>query len=502
MRRKLCKQTARDSLVSFMQYTWPGYIPGRHHYLIAEYLETVERTVTQRLRPGEEPIDRLIINMPPRHGKSHESTVNFPAWFLGRNPDMRVIDMSYSDTLASEFSGMARDICASPEYVELGFTPPSKSSRSKDRWNIAGRRGGLKSAGRGSAVTGLGGNILIIDDPTKDAEEAMSPVIQQKTLDWFESTARTRLAPHGAIIIILTRWHKNDLAGQVLRQMENGGKTKWKSLVLPAIAEVGDPLGRAPGEALWPEMYPVSALEEMMDSPWWMPLFQQHPQDPKGSLFQREWFSNRVNEDPGCEQYVRFWDCAAKTSERNDFTAALLMGRVGIDRYALDLIHERLNYPAARQRIIDTAMSDPPGTFIAIEDTSNGQALIQDLRDDPLMGSFTIVPVTVTVDKSIRAAPASAAAKGGHFYLKNAPWVNEFIEELCSFPMGEHDDIVDAVSGANSQLYGPTAKIYTSTSTLAATPAQAEHMKMETEARKKLSPELMAHVNEITRAYR
>ena len=262
---------ARQSLLAFTEYTNPLYKRAAHHELIARQLEAVER--------GE--IDRLMIFMPPRHGKSELASKRFPAWCLGKDPKRQLIAASYNSDLANDFGRSVRNIVAEPEFGEVfpsvSLAPDSQAA---NRMNT-NHGGAYVAAGVGTAVTGRGAHIALIDDPFKDREEADSERRRDLVWDWYRSTLYTRLMPGGAIVLIQTRWHEDDLAGRLLEQE----KDQWEVLELPAIGEHYD--------ALWPEWYPRDVLDRIQSTIGpreWSALYQQRPQPDEGTFFKREWF--------------------------------------------------------------------------------------------------------------------------------------------------------------------------------------------------------------------
>ncbi|MEP3891358.1 MAG: terminase family protein [Hellea sp.] len=264
---------ARADLLAFTQYTFSQYEAAPHHRRIARTLEAVDR--------GE--IDRLMVTMPPRHGKSEEVTIRFPAWALGRNPKRHIITACYNAELASGFGRSVRNILATPAYDKIFQTQLARDSKAANRWNTTDG-GAYIAAGVGTAITGRGADIFIIDDPLKDRAEAESELRRQAVWDWYTSTAYTRLMPGGAVIIVQTRWHEDDLAGRLLAHQEKGGD-QWHRLDLPAID--------ASGQALWPEKYPLSALRRIQAAIGprdWSALYQQAPSPEDGDFFRREWF--------------------------------------------------------------------------------------------------------------------------------------------------------------------------------------------------------------------
>jgi len=289
---------ASRKLVRFTELTNPLYSCASHHVRIAEHLEAVER--------GD--IDRLMIFMPPRHGKSELASRRFPAWCLGRDPTRQIIAASYNSDLASDFGRDVRNIVASEEFAQVfpsvGLRPDSKAA---NRMNT-NHGGSYIAAGVGTAVTGRGAHIALIDDPLKDREEADSEVQRNKVWAWYQSTLFTRLMPKAAIILIQTRWHEDDLAGRLLEQ--NAGE--WTILDLPAVDEQG--------KALWPEWYDIPALERIkatIGPREWSALYQQRPQPDEGTFFQREWLKEWTEKPKALNVYGT--SDYAVTEEGGDF---------------------------------------------------------------------------------------------------------------------------------------------------------------------------------------
>ncbi|MFO7172044.1 MAG: phage terminase large subunit [Bacillota bacterium] len=426
---------------------------------MAEYLMRVER--------GE--IKRLIVMMPPRHSKSETTTVKFPAWYLGRNPDKRVIIASHTAALALRFSMRARNDLAQfgPEVFSVGVDPNSSAMY---RWDVLDREappgrppGGMIAAGIGGPITGMGAHLAIIDDPVKGPEDANSQVQRDNVWDWYRFVLRTRLQPGAAVILVLTRWHEDDLAGRLLRAAEQDPTAdQWTVLRLPAMAEENDPLGRAPGEALWPEQYDEAALAQIrasVGSYVWAALYQQRPLPAGGGVFKREWF--RIVEPdrvPGDLFWVRFWDLATSTKTKADYTRG---AKVALDAdgnlWIGGIVGGRWEWPDARRVIVQTALLDGPGVPVGIEKVGFQGAAVQELLREPQLVAHTIVPVQVDRDKVQRAMPWAARAEAGKVFLVSGEWVGPFLDEVTAFPLGEHDDQVDAVSGAVQMLAELTA---------------------------------------------
>lgn len=432
---------ARRRLLDFCLVTKPGYQASWHHRLIAKELEAVER--------GD--IDRLMILMPPRHGKSEEASIRFPAWFLGRNPDRRVISCSYNAALSADFGRKARNLVDSPIYraifPEIKLSADSKAALS---WDIMGSDdGGYIGAGVGGPITGRGGDILIIDDPIKNAEDADSITYREKIWEWYTSTAYTRLEKGGAIILILTHWHDDDLAGR-LRKAEKDGGDKWHILSLPAIAEEDDEY-RKEGEALWPGRFDLDALERIkvaVGSRFWTALYQQRPDIKGGAIFKREWW-RFYRELPEYEHRVHSWDTGFKKGEENDPSVCLTMNKCEDGYYISNVFRERLEFPELRRQALARYDAESPDEVL-IEDKASGQSLIQELQRD---SALPIIPYKVDRDKVARANAASPMVEAGKVFLpESAPWVDDFITECAQFPVGTHDDQVDAMTQAIDRM--------------------------------------------------
>jgi predicted phage terminase large subunit-like protein len=425
----LTRRKARKSLIEFTKYTLPQYIEAKHHTLIAQKLEAVER--------GE--IDRLMINMPPRHGKSELASRRFPAWFLGRHPTKSIIAASYNSDLASDFGRQVRNIVSSGEYTPLFQTALAEDSRAANRWNTS-QGGSYVAAGVGTAITGRGADVFLIDDPIKDRQEADSETQRQTVWDWYTSTAYTRLAPGGRIIVIQTRWHEDDLSGKLLAEQARGGD-KWDVLELPAINDHG--------EALWPDFYDLAALERIrtvLPARDWSALYQQRPAPDEGDYFKREWF-RFYNTVP---QHLRTYGASdyAVTAKGGDYTVHVVAGvdpddnlyildvwraqsesHVWVDAF-IDLVakHKPLNWGEEQGQIIKSL-----GPFI---DKRMRERRVYCRREQ----------MASVADKPTRARSFQARAAMGKVYLPhNAPWVADVLGEMLNFPVGKHDDAVDAL---------------------------------------------------------
>lgn len=402
---------------------------------------------------------RLMVSMPPRHGKSELVSKYFPSWYLGCFPDRRVMLASYEAGFAATWGRKARDVLEDlgPSLFGVRIRGDSKAA---DRWEIAGHAGGMMAAGVGGPLTGKGANCLIIDDPVKNAEEASSRTVRDKVWEWYQSTAYTRLEPAGSVILVMTRWHEDDLAGRLLREMSIGGE-RWDILKLPAVAEEDDALGRAPGEALWPERFPLARLEEIrrtVGSYHWQALYQQSPTAPGGEMIKRGSFPI-VNELPPSLRVCRYWDKAASKG-RGDYTVGCKMAEAGGLAYIMNVIRVRQSSGDVERTIRRTAEADGLGVVIFMEEEggSSGKDVTHHYRSRVLRG-FAFHPVRPTGSKVVRALPFAAAVEQGRVCLWGGPdpmerpsWIGPFLDECEAFPNGEHDDQVDAAAGAFNQI--------------------------------------------------
>lgn len=416
------------------------------------------------------PFTRLLVSMPPRHGKSELISRHFPAWYLGSRPTKRVILCSYADSLARDFGAQARDLLELHGPKLWGVTVSDGASAASD-WEVLAdkatrvtRRGGMITAGVGGGITGHGAHMFIIDDPVKNAEEAGSETIQERNINWWRSTARTRLEPGASVLIVQTRWHESDLMGQLLADGAHG----WVMLNLPALAESNDPLGRKADDPLWPARFDAAALADIrfgevdpetkqrsggIGSYFWNAMYQGHPAPVEGQLFKRGWWQwyDEI-EAESINGYISIDTAGYDTKTRGDYAVIHTACRVGRNIYSRDLQRGHWEFPELMQRALDAqAMYGYP---ILVEDVPWAKPLIQMLRGR----TSRVVPFAPGGhNKEARAAAVSPLIEGGNWYLpRGALWVNDFIEEHAAFPNGAHDDQVDTTSmiGLKLQLYG------------------------------------------------
>jgi len=394
-------------------------------------------------------VDRLMLFLPPRHGKSEMTTVRYPVWRLEREPDLSVIVGAYNKTLADTFSRRARRIA-------VGRIPIDAERNAAGEW-LTEYGGSFRAAGVGSGVTGKGGNLIIIDDPIKSREEANSEAYRERVWNWYRDDIYTRREPDVAIILIMTRWHEDDLAGRIL---ESEDADSWHVVMLPALAEDNDPLGRPIGAALWPSRFDVPELKRtasVLGEYSFTALYQQRPTALEGGLFKRNWFEI-VPASPARAKRVRYWDTAS-TEGGGDFSAGCKMA-LGEDGtfYIEDVARGQWSYLQRRQMIHQCAALDGYDTAIYVEQEPGGSGKEAALEMIRSLAGFTARRDRVTGDKFTRAQPLAAQCEAQNVKLIRGDWNRAFIDELAMFPNGKNDDQVDAASGAFAKLSRPTLR--------------------------------------------
>lgn len=447
----LVRHRVRNDLMTFVRCSDERYQPSatRFHDLLAQRFMAAER--------GE--LTRQIINTPPQHGKSLLSSVYFPTWFLGRNPGKHVIVASYAQSLSERSSRAARRVVRGPLFGWAFEQTTTDERRAANEWFLSGG-GSYSAVGVGSSLTGKPADLLIIDDPHADYASAHSQSEREAVWQWFLSTAMTRLGPGGIVLIIMTRWHVDDLVGRLLsadrrRELEASGvMTEWSKLRLPAIAEDNDPLGRKPGDPLFPERYPLPALREQMANLGAYLAAALYTGEPvrKGGNYVDPDLIKVIAPDavPHC-RWARFWDLAATSKEasRNgdpDYTAGAKVGRDSDGNvYIANITRGQWAWPRARERILSLAQIE--GVPVTVEAVAGFKVAFSNLREE-WPSAVSLREVGVDRDKLTRALPWFSLAEQGKVFAVAGSWVGAFKAELAAFPGGPHDDQVDAVSGA------------------------------------------------------
>jgi predicted phage terminase large subunit-like protein len=438
-------KAAADDVLLYAQFCDPQYT----------YSPLAAGIAWQLDRLGKD-IRRLVISVPPRHGKSRLCSVEWTSWMMGRRPGVEIVLASYSGDLAKEHSRRARERVRTRQWrtVFPDVTEDTEQAAAAN-WKLT-NGSSFQAVGVGGSLTGRGADILIVDDPIKDYAEAHSATQRQRVWDWFMSVAMTRLSPGGIVVIIMTRWHVDDLVGRLLdptRQAElreDGGETEvWHQYKLPALAEENDPLKRHPGEALFPDRFPASDLESKRRSlgPYvFGSLYQQNPVPAQGNVVDRNAF--RIvdgNAIPTDRTFMRYWDLAASESDVGNFWAGA-KGCIGSDGtfYITNIERWRKPWGGAKEAIIDHAIND--GVPVGVEAVGGFKIAFQELRNS-LPPTVMIREYGADTDKLTRALPWFALVGNGKVALLRGAWNEDFLAEVHAFPMGAFDDQVDAVSG-------------------------------------------------------
>ena len=434
-------EAAKHDFMAFVHKVWPSFIDGAHHKKMAQAFEKVAR--------GE--CKRLIINMPPRHTKSEFASYLLPAWFLGNFPGKKVIQTSHTAELAVGFGRKVRNLVDSDVYKSVFPSVALQSdSKAAGRWNTnAG--GDYFAIGIGGAVTGKGADILIIDDPHSEQEAALAevnPEIYDKTYEWYTSGPRQRLQPGGAIIIVMTRWSKKDLTAQVLKSAAQRDGDEWTVIEFPAILPSGNPL--------WPEFWSVKELEALrneLPNQKWMAQYMQQPTSDTSAIIKREWWQEwEEDHPPQCEFVLQAWDTAFEKHNRADYSACTTWGvfyqedengAMQANIILLNAFRKRMEFPELKRKAVEEYQEWEPDSII-IEKKATGAPLIYEMRS---MG----IPVAEFTpgkgnDKISRLNAVSDIFASKRVWVPGTRWAEEVIDEVASFPGGDHDDYVDSVS--------------------------------------------------------
>ena len=433
-------ERCKENFMPFVGEMWASFISGRHHKIMADAFE--------RVANGE--LKRLIINMPPRHTKSEFASYLFPAWFLGKFPEKKIIQTAHTAELAVGFGRKVRNLVNTEMYQEIFPTKLSSDSKAAGRWNThAG--GDYFAIGVGGAVTGKGADVLIIDDPHSE-QEAMqgNPEVYDRVFEWYGSGPRQRLQPGGSIIIVMTRWSKKDLTGQILANSMKREGDEWEVIEFPALLPSGNPL--------WEEFWSKKELEAIkaeIPVSKWEAQYQQNPTSEEGAIIKREMWKIWDKEDPpSCDYIIQSWDTAFEKNNRADYSACTTWGvfyRTNAEGFdipniiLLDAFKERMEFPELKQKAKEMYMEWEPDNLI-VEKKAAGAPLIYELRQlgiplqeyTPSKGS----------DKIARVNAISDMFASGFVWCPATRWAEEVMEECAAFPNGEHDDIVDSTSQA------------------------------------------------------
>lgn len=471
LKRQAALDTARSNFANFVLWVDRTYTMKWYHRILANALERVARGTLRR----------LMVNMPPRHGKSQLVSRLFPAYLLGRNPHQKVICASYNAELASLMNRDVQRVIDSPNYQEVypatklsthnARSVSGKALRNSDMFEIVEHSGSYRGVGVGGGVTGMGGEKIILDDVVKSEEEARSPTYRQKTWDWYTNTLLTRQQYGACVVLCMTRWHEDDLAGRILqRAIEDPKADQWEVINYPAIREddsnPDDP--RQIGEALWPELYDLEYLERMrasMGDAGFVGLYQQRPAVVGGAIFKsHRWcFYYRGNEPPpvlartedgsmvACYQerlpatfdkQWQSWDMTFKDSKTSDFVVGQVHAKLGARGYLLDQVRARMDFPRTLDAVAELSNKWPKTRKKLIEDKANGPAVMQTAKLK-IPGMDAVNPEGGKEARANAIAPFQEAQNLFLPHPNEQPWIRGFLSECEAFPRGKFDDQVD-----------------------------------------------------------
>ena len=445
-------ERCQTGFMDFVKDQWPSFIGGAHHKKMADAFD--------RIATGK--IKRLIINMPPRHTKSEFASHYFPAYLVGRNPSLKILQATHTADLAVKFGRKIRDLMLTDDYEKIFpdvlINPDSKAA---GKWETQMKsnpklKGEYYAAGVGGALAGRGADLFIIDDPHSE-QDAMNPKSMEDTYDWYTSGPRQRLQPGGAIVIVMTRWNINDLTGKLLKDAARDPKAdQWEVIELPAILPSGKPL--------WPEYWKLEELEGVKASlrggPKWHAQYMQNPTSEEGALIKREWWMEwDKDKPPVCDYLIQSYDTAFLKSSSADYSAITTWGvfypegSIGEDLYdgtvahiiLLDCIKGKYSFPELKGVALEQYHEWSPDTVI-IEAKATGIPLTQELRNIGIpVQNFT---PSKGNDKIARVNASTPLFESGLVWAPDTKWANEVIEECAVFPAGDHDDLVDSTTQA------------------------------------------------------
>lgn len=438
MNEHAAEELARRHLVRYTTLTYPSYRPNWHHWVVGDYLEEVLR--------GN--IKRLIVNEPPRHGKSEQTSIRFPPYAMGRVRGLSAIVASYAATLATGFGRKARNQVKSPVYKRLfpGVSLAKDIGTAGAHWAL-NTGSEFVAAGIKGGITGKGGGVMVIDDPYKDRKQANSVIYREDVKDWYRDVARTRLTPEGAIVIPMTRWHHDDLCGWLIREWP---EEDWVVVNLPAIRddEPRDYDPRKVGEALWEAKYNLEILKRIREEvgpATWNCMYQGKPTRGAAAILQVTWLLQDFDLDnlPRFNRIVQSWDTAFEKGEENAYNVGTVWGDTGTDYYLLEVLRFRGVFPEVKKRMV--ALYEKHNAHaVLIERKASGHDLYHALR---LESDIPIIPLTPVGDKVHRAHAVSGRFEARRVHVpRHAPWLSDYLTELDEFPESAYKDQVDSTT--------------------------------------------------------
>ena len=432
---KKIQNKAQHDFLSFVKTVWPEFIEGAHHRHIAKKFND--------LASGK--ITRLIVNMPPRHTKSEFASFLLPAWMVGRQPKLKIIQATHTGELAIRFGRKAKHLIDSEEYTKIFATTLQEDSKAAGRWETS-QGGEYFAAGVGGAITGRGADLLIIDDPHSE-QDALSPNAMENAYEWYTSGPRQRLQPGGKIVLVMTRWSTKDLTGILLNNQKEVKGDHWEVVEFPAILDHGTPV--------WPEYWKLDELEKVkatLPVQKWNAQWMQKPTSEEGAIIKREWWRPwKSKYIPPLQHVIQSYDTAFLKSETADYSAITTWGVFypsedqGAQLMLLDAVKGRYEFPELRRKALEQYKYWEPETVL-VEAKASGLPLTYELRkmDIPVV-NFT---PSKGNDKHARVNSVAPLFESGMIWAPEQKFAEEVIEECAAFPHGDHDDLVDSMTQA------------------------------------------------------
>jgi predicted phage terminase large subunit-like protein len=432
---KKTKREISEDFLKFVKAVWPDFVEGDHHKKIADQFN--------RLAKGD--INRLIINMPPRHTKSEFASYLLPAWMIGRNPKLKIIQTTHTAELAIRFGRKAKTLIDSEEYRKIFQTRLREDSQAAGRWETD-QGGEYFAAGVGGAITGRGADLLIIDDPHSE-QDALNPEALERAYEWYTSGPRQRLQPGGKIVVVMTRWSIKDLTSSLIKAQATDKADQWELIEFPAILPNEQPV--------WPQFWKLSELESVKASlsvQKWNAQWMQNPTAEEGSIIKREWWRKWTHSYiPDCVHIIQSYDTAFLKKETADFSAITTWGVFyenedsGPQLILLDAVKERLEFPELKRKALEQYYYWRPDTVI-VESKASGLPLTYELRKS----GIPVVNFTPSRgnDKHSRVNSVAPLFESGQIWAPDHRFAEEVIEECAAFPYGDNDDLVDSMTQA------------------------------------------------------
>ena len=435
---KKIQRKAKNNFMDFVKAVWPEFIEGAHHRIIAQKFNDL----------AKKKINRLIVNMPPRHTKSEFASYLLPAWMVGKNPKLKIIQATHTGELAIRFGRKAKNLIDSENYSKIFETRLQEDSQAAGRWETA-QGGEYFAAGVGGAITGRGADLLIIDDPHSE-QDAISGKAFENAYEWYTSGPRQRLQPGGQIVLVMTRWSKKDLTGILIDNQKKIKGDQWDVVEFPAIMEHG-----TKKEPVWPQYWTLKELESVkatLPVGKWNAQWMQNPTSEEGALIKREWWRKWDKEFlPDVTYVIQSYDTAFLKKETADYSAITTWGIFYPEEggkpniILLDSVKDRFDFPELRREALEQYKYWQPDMVI-VEQKASGTPLTHELRqmDIPVM---TFTPSRGN-DKHVRVNSCAPLFEAGLIWAPDEQFAEEMIEECASFPYGDHDDLVDSMTMA------------------------------------------------------